>query len=68
MSEICQSASPDAIQVKNQQKIIGTEEKSYLINQLKMVNELLTFAIMLRLAHGIVHTSHNNADRFKEGS
>ena len=30
------------------------------------MNELLTFAIMLRPAHGIVHTSHDNADRFKE--
>jgi hypothetical protein len=66
MSEKCQSTSPNAIQVKNQPKIIGIEEKLYVINQLKKVNKLLTFAIMLRLTHGIVHTSHDNADRFKE--
>jgi hypothetical protein len=36
-----------------------------VISQLKEVNEVLTFVIMLRLAHDIVHTSHDNADRFK---
>jgi len=66
MSEKCQFASPNAIQVKNQQKIVGIEEKLYVINQQKKVNKLLTFAIMLRLAYGIVCTSHDNADRFKE--
>jgi hypothetical protein len=66
MSEKCQSTSPSAIQVKNQQKIISIEEKLYVINQMKKVNELLTFAIMLKPADGIVHTSHDNADRFKE--
>jgi len=62
MSENCQSASPSA----NQQKIIGIEEKLCVINQMKKVNELLTFTIMLRPADGSVHTSHDNAGRFKE--
>lgn len=66
MIEKCQSTSPNTIQVKNQQKFIGIEEELCVINQLKKVNELLTFAVMLRLAHGIVRTSHDNADRFKE--
>jgi hypothetical protein len=67
MSEKCQPTSPNAIQVKNQQKTIGIEEKLYVINGLKKVNELLTCAIMLRLAHGIVRFSHN-ADGFKESA
>jgi hypothetical protein len=66
MSEKCQSTSSNAVQVKNQQKIIGVEEKLYVINQLRKVNELLTCTIMLRRAHGVVCTSHDNADRFKE--
>jgi hypothetical protein len=66
MSEKCQSTSFNAIQVKNQQKIIGIEERLYVINQLRKVDELLTCTIMLRLAHGVVRTSHDNADRFKE--
>ena len=66
MSDKCQSASPSAVQVQNQQKIIGFEEKLYVINEMEKVNELLTFAIMLRPADGIVRTSHDNADRFKE--
>jgi hypothetical protein len=37
-----------------------------VIKKKKKVNELLTSAVMLRLAHGIVHTSHGNANRFKE--
>ena len=66
MCEKCHSSSSNAIQVKNQQKIIGIEEKLYVMNQLIKVNELLTCTIMLRLAHGVVRTGHDNADRFKE--
>jgi len=32
------------------------------------MDELLTYAIMLRLAHGSECTIHANADRIKEGA
>jgi hypothetical protein len=35
MSEKCKSTSPSAIQVKNQQKTIGNEKKSDVINGLE---------------------------------
>jgi hypothetical protein len=35
MSEKCKSTSPRAIQVKNQQETISTEEKLDMISQLK---------------------------------
>jgi hypothetical protein len=35
MSDKCQSASPSAIQVKNQQKTIGIEEKLHVISRLE---------------------------------
>jgi len=41
--------SPFAIQVENQQKTMGIEEKLEVISQLENVNELLTYALMLDL-------------------
>ena len=56
MSDKHKFVSPSAIQVKNQWRIISTsiEEKLDVQSDLKKVNELLTFAIMLdsfRVAH-----------------
>jgi len=45
LSEKCKSTSSSAIQVKNRQKTIGIEEK--LNTNLKNLNELLTYAVML---------------------
>jgi hypothetical protein len=44
-----ESTSPFAIQVENQRKTVGIEEKLDVINQLENVNELLTYAVMLDL-------------------
>jgi hypothetical protein len=44
-SKKCKSTSSSAIQVKNRRKTISTEEK--LSINLKHMNELLTYAIML---------------------
>jgi hypothetical protein len=49
MSQKCKSASPSAIQAKNQQKTIGIEEKLHIISRLQKVNELLIYGIMLDL-------------------
>jgi hypothetical protein len=44
MSEKRISTSPSAIQVKNQRKTIGIEEKLDVISWLEKVKELLTYA------------------------
>jgi len=67
MSKEHNSTSPSAVQMKNWQKTITTEDKLDVISWLvKKINKLLTYAIMLRLAHGSVCTIHYNADRIKE--
>jgi hypothetical protein len=62
MSEKHKPTSPSAIQVKNQRKTIGTEEK--LDTQLD--EPIADMRHKVRLAHGSVHTIHDNADRIKE--
>jgi hypothetical protein len=69
MSEEHNSTSPSAVQMKNRQKTITAEDKLDVICRLvKKMDELLTYAIMLRLAHGSECTIHANADRIKEGA
>jgi hypothetical protein len=43
------STSPFAFQVENQRNTMGIEEKLDIISQLKNVNEVLTYAVMLDL-------------------
>ena len=68
MSEKCQSTSPSPIQIKIQQKTISIEEKLCVINQLKKVNNLFTYAVILRPAHCGVNASQDYANRFKESA
>jgi hypothetical protein len=65
MSEKRKSASPNAFEVKNRRKTIGIEEKLRVIMRREGVNELLIYAVMLRLAHDIVHKIRDNVDRIK---
>jgi hypothetical protein len=53
LSDKCKSTSSSAIQVKNRQNTIGSEEKLNI--NLKNMNELLTYAVMLDL-HTVSHT------------
>jgi hypothetical protein len=68
MSEKCKSASLSAIQVKNWQKTIGIEEKLHVIMQREKGEQIIDICHNVRLAHGIVHKIHDNADRIKESA
>jgi hypothetical protein len=60
------SASPSAIQVKNQRKTISTEEKLHVISRLKKGERIGDICRNVRLAHSSIHTICDNADRIKK--
>jgi len=64
LCEKCKSTSSGAIQVKNQQKTIGIEEKLNI--NLKNMNELTCRNI--RFAHSCKCTIHEKADRITESA
>jgi hypothetical protein len=64
-SEKCKSTSPSAIQVKNQRKTNGIDEKTDVISQLEKGEQILDIRRNVRLAHSSVHTICDNADRIK---
>jgi hypothetical protein len=68
MSEKRKSAPPSAIQVKNQRKTIGTEEKLRVIMRREKGKRIVDIRRNVRLAHGIIHKINDNADRIKESS
>jgi len=59
VSEKHEPTPPSAIQAKNQQKTTDTEEK--LDSQLD--EPIVDMCHNVRLAHGSIHTIHDNADR-----
>ena len=68
MSEKRKSTSPTAIQVKNQRKTVGHEEKLDVISRLEKGERIVDILVCrnVRLAHSSVHTIRDNADRIKE--
>jgi hypothetical protein len=68
MHEKCKSASPSAVQVKNRQKTIGTEEKLHIISQLEKGERIADICRNVRLAHSSIHTFHDYTDRIKESA
>ena len=60
--EKCKSAPPSAIQVKNWQKTIGTEEKLYVLSRLEKGEWIVDICHNVRLAHSSVPTICDNAD------
>jgi hypothetical protein len=66
MNEKCKSTSPSAIQVKNWQKTLGTEEKLH-ISRLQKGGWIIHVRRNVTLAHSSVHKIRVNADRIKEG-
>jgi len=57
--------SATAIQVKNQQKTITTEEKLDVISQLENGEWIVGTCWHIRLIHSTVHTICSNTDRMK---
>jgi hypothetical protein len=68
MSEKRKSASPSAIQVKNQRKTVGIEEILHVISQSEKGEEIVDICCDVRLAHSSVHTIFDNADRIEESA
>jgi hypothetical protein len=63
-----QSASPSAIQVKNQLKTIGIEEKLHIRSRLEKGVRIVDICRNVRLTHSSVCTICDNADRIKESA
>jgi len=63
MSEKHISTSPSAIQVKNWQKAISTEDKLDVINRLKKSEQRTA-----KLSHSSISTVCDNADRITENA
>jgi len=63
MSEKHKSTSPSAIQVKNWQETISSEEKLDVIHWLEKGERTVDIRRNVRLTHSSVHTICDNADR-----
>jgi hypothetical protein len=68
MSKKRKSASPSAIEVKNQPKTIGIEEKLSITMLCEKGEQIVNICCNVTLAHGIVRKIHDNADRIKESA
>ena len=68
MSGKSKSTSPSAIQVKNWQKTISTEEKLDIICQLEKREQTVKLRHNVRLIHSSVRTIQNSADRIIESA
>jgi hypothetical protein len=68
MSEKCKSASPSAIQVKNQRRIIDIEEKLHVVMQHEKGERIGDLCHNVRSAHSSVHTIRDNTNRIKESA
>jgi hypothetical protein len=68
MNEKCKSASPSAIQVKNQRKTIGIEEKLHVISRHEKGKQIVDINHNVRPTHSSVLSIHDNADRIKESA
>jgi hypothetical protein len=62
------SALPSAVQVKNQRKTIGIEQKLAIINRLEKGERIVDICRNVRRAHSIVHAICDNAVRIKESA
>jgi hypothetical protein len=68
MCEKCNSASANAVHLKNRPKTIGTEETLHVISRREKGERIADICRNVRLAHGSVHTIRDNADRIKESA
>jgi hypothetical protein len=68
MSEKRKSASSSAIQVKNWQKVIGSEEKLDIISRLEKGERIVDIQRNVRLAHSSIPTICDNGDRITESA
>jgi len=65
MTGKCKPKLPGTVQMKNWQKIIGTEEKLDTTHQLETGELAVDICQNVRLAHNSAHTVHDNANRIK---
>jgi len=63
MGEKCKSATPSAMQVKNQWKTFSNEENLYIISQLEKDERIVDICRNVRFAH-----ISDNADRITESA
>jgi hypothetical protein len=62
------AASPSAIQVKNWQKTISTEEKLNEISGLGKGEQIIAIWHIARFTHNSIRKIHDNANRITEGA
>ena len=60
--------SPSAIQVKNWQKTVTSEEKLFVISSLEKGEQIVDICHNVRFAYSSVHTIRENADRIRESA
>ena len=68
MIEKQKSTSPSTMEMKSQQKTIGTEEKSNAISHLEKREWIVNICHNVRLAHRHTCTTCDNADTIKESA
>jgi len=68
MGEKSKSATPSAIQAKNQWKTISTEEKLDIISQLEKDERILDICHNVGFTHISMHAICENADRITENA
>jgi IS30 family transposase len=68
MSDKHKSASPSAVEVKNQRKVISIEEKLDSVSRLEKGDWIFEICHNVRRAHISVHTVCDNADRITESA
>jgi hypothetical protein len=68
MSEKRKSTSPTEIQVKNQRKTVGHEEKLDVISRLEKGERIVDICRNVRFAHSSVHTIRDKTDRIKQSA
>lgn len=62
------ASSPSVIQVKKTTKEISIKMKLHVVTDLKKVNEMLTYALMLDLVISALSAVRENADRITESA
>jgi hypothetical protein len=61
----CKSTSPNAVQVKNWQKTVTSEEKLYVISHLEKGERIVDNG---RFTYTSIHTIRDNVDRITESA
>ena len=66
VTNVSEKHKSTSVQMKNQQNIIGVEEKLDIISQLQKGDQIVDICRNVRLTHCSILTVYDNADKMKE--